>query len=208
MSKQARNVLTGILVMALAAITCTMPAYVKEPETALSAQEIADTAVAKALAVVPSATPAGPIPVVPSPTFTQTPQQCSATVTANTDANIRMGPGTGYAIAGSLPLGGTASVAGRNDASTWWYIVFAGAPGGYAWIAGSVVTASCIPPVVQVVAAPPLPTAPAATETPKLLLAPWIVPGFELHIVPTATLIPVLEIPDFPDFQMPSFPFP
>jgi hypothetical protein len=86
-------------------------------------------------------------------------------VTSNTDVNVRVGPGTAYDIIGYLPTGGTAPIAGRNDASTWWYIEFAAGSGGHAWIAGSVTTASCLPDVVQVVAAPPLPTA-APTEVP------------------------------------------
>ena len=48
--------------------------------------------------------------------------------------------------------GQTATIVGRNDAYTWWYIDYPAA-GGNAWIAGSVVTSSCVPSVVQVVAA-------------------------------------------------------
>jgi uncharacterized protein YraI len=90
---------------------------------------------------------------------------CVPLVTATVDANVRSGPGTVYDVVGYLPSGGTANIAGRNDANTWWYIVFSGAAGGYAWIAGSVVTASCVPTTVQVVAAPPTPTSPPPTST-------------------------------------------
>jgi hypothetical protein len=86
-------------------------------------------------------------------------------VTANTVANVRVGPATAYDAIGTLPQGGTAKVAGRNDANTWWYIEFAAAVGGHAWIAGSVTIASCLPTTpLPVVAAPPLPTA-APTST-------------------------------------------
>jgi hypothetical protein len=61
-------------------------------------------------------------------------------------------------------LGQTAAIAGRNDVNTWWYIAYPGVSGGYAWIAGSVVTSACVPSVVQVVAAPPLPTAQPVVE--------------------------------------------
>jgi hypothetical protein len=84
--------------------------------------------------------------------------------TANTDVNVRTGPSTAYDIIGYLPTGGTAPIAGRNDVNTWWYIDFAAGPGGHAWVAGSVTTATCLPSVVQVVAAPPLPTAEPTTE--------------------------------------------
>jgi uncharacterized protein YraI len=92
------------------------------------------------------------------PGLTPTPTQCSPLVTSTTNANVRSGPGTAYEIVGALPQGQTAIIAGRNDASTWWYISYPSG-GSYAWIAGSVVTASCAPAIVQVVAAPPLPTA-------------------------------------------------
>lgn len=93
-----------------------------------------------------------------APALTPVPTQCNPLVTSTTNANVRSGPGTAYDIVGALALGQTAVIAGRNDTATWWYIHYPSA-GSYAWIAGSVVTASCVPAVVQVVAAPPLPTA-------------------------------------------------
>ena len=133
--------------------------------------ELADTATATATVTPASA----PTENAASPT------PCTALVTATVDANIRSGPGTVYSVVGALPLGRTAKVAGHNDANSWWYIEFAGGLGGHAWIAGSVVTASCLPPVVQVVAAPPTPL-PTATEeitptppegTPDLVAFAW-----------------------------------
>ncbi len=94
----------------------------------------------------------------PVPTVTLAPTQCSPLVTATVNANVRSGPGTAYDIVGALLLGQTATIIGRNDAYTWWYISYP-STGNYAWIAGSVVTSTCVPAVVQVVAAPPLPTA-------------------------------------------------
>lgn len=94
---------------------------------------------------------------MPDPALTPTPTGCNPLVTATVNANVRSGPGTAYDIVGSLALGQTAAIVGRNDAYTWWYINYP-STGGYAWIAGSVVTASCVPSIVQVVAAPPLPT--------------------------------------------------
>ena len=84
---------------------------------------------------------------------------CTPMVTATVNANVRLGPGTAYDIVGALTLGQSAAIVGRNDAYTWWYIDYPGAAGNHAWIAGSVVTGSCVPAEVQVVAAPPLPTA-------------------------------------------------
>ena len=206
---RARRTLLGTLVLALAIMACTMPAAVQAPR--LSDQEIADTAVAKALAAIaPSATPVGVPTATDTPTATATNvpvAQCSPTVTAITDANVRAGPGTGYSIVGALPTGGVAAVAGRNDSNTWWFIQFAGGSGGYAWIAGSVVTPACIPSVVQVVAAPPLPTAPAqATDSGGLFVFPGLLGP--LHILPSAT--PTFDWSSFqiPDFNLPDLPFP
>src|SRR5512133_2559093 len=58
----------------------------------------------------------------PTPTFTTSPTPCVGMVTANTVANVRVGPATAYDAIGTLPQGGTAKVAGRNDANTWWYM--------------------------------------------------------------------------------------
>ncbi len=97
------------------------------------------------------------------PTFTPLPTQCSPSVTSTVNANVRSGPGTAYDIVGSLMLGQSVTIVGRNDACTWWYINYPTA-GSYAWIVGSVVTTSCLPAVVQVVAAPPLPTSEPLTD--------------------------------------------
>jgi hypothetical protein len=104
-----------------------------------------------------------------TPTETPSPTPCIPLATANTNANVRKGPDTAYDITGFLEQGKSAEVAGRNDANTWWYIKYADASGGHAWIAGSVVTTSCLPAVVQVVEAPPLPptATPTNTEVPE-----------------------------------------
>lgn len=122
------------------------------------------TASAKLTEIAGSAVPI--IATTTMPTFTSTPDSvsipvsgpCGPTVTATVNANVRSGPGTAYDTVGSLMLGQTATIAGRNDANTWWYIDYPGISGGHAWIAGSVVTASCVPDAIQIVAAPPLPT--------------------------------------------------
>lgn len=114
---------------------------------------------------------------VPTSTDTPIPTACTPMVTATTDANVRSGPDVAYDVVGSLSLGGTAVVAGRNDANTWWYIEYASVSGGHAWISGSVATSSCLPAVVQLVAAPPLPTLPPATNTPLVIILPPPVAG-------------------------------
>ncbi len=135
-----------------------------ELTTAAKLTEIAAASAAVATATVAPVSAATETPD-PALLVTPSPTPCEALVTANTVANVRVGPGTAYDIVGALSQGATARIAGRNDANTWWYIEYTGGVGGHAWIAGSVTTAACLPAVVQVVAAPPLPTAaPTATE--------------------------------------------
>jgi len=128
-------------------------------EAAGSAVPSSDNAPDESLTSIPTATP--------TPTLSPTP--CIPLATANTNANVRKGPDTAYGITGFLEQGKSAEVAGRNDANTWWYIKYADASGGHAWIAGSVVTTSCLPAVVQVVEASPLPptATPTNTEVPE-----------------------------------------
>jgi hypothetical protein len=175
-----RGLMVGMIVWLLT-ITCNLPNAVPQvsAEPTLSAEDLAATAVSIALTAQAGSNTAQPTPP-PAPQPTQSsapptpepsPTQCYALVTANTNANVRNGPGTAYDAVGYLPIGGTARVAGQNDARTWWYIEFAGGPGGYAWIAGSVTTSACIPAVLQVVAAPPLPTA-----VPQIYLLLWYCP--------------------------------
>ena len=155
-------------------IACNLP-MVAAPggsEPTLSLQDMAATAVELTLAAraggAVTDTPLPPLPEVTSTltstpgatvtsTFTGTP--CVPTTTANSvDVNVRSGPSTAYDIVGALPTGSSARVYGQNNSRTWWYIEFPGGSGRYAWVAGSVTTASCIPDNLQYVAAPPLPT--------------------------------------------------
>ncbi len=136
--------LTGTLLVSIlfAATSCNLPSAVPQLPEQVLLVVTATPPNTQAVAAVPATNTVGAIAAA-----------CYPMITANVDANIRKGPDTVYEI----PQGGTAKVAGRNDANTWWYIEFAGGVGGYAWIAGSITTASCLPSVVQVVAAPPPP---------------------------------------------------
>lgn len=190
MPKQIRIVLPVIVVAILALGSCrNFPKAVQAPE--LSSDDIANTAVAKVFAGQTAAAPAAAdIPVaeeLPAPTVAPNPTACGATVTALTNANVRGGPGTDYDVVGNLPIGATAPVAGRNGDSSWWYIQFAGGSGGFAWIAASVVSSACIPPALQVVAGPPLPT---ATPT-----GVWTLPLQQLRRFPSPTPTNVWTLP-------------
>ena len=137
-----------ILALCLAGMSCTCPLFT-------ATQGATPTAVAGSIQsnteLTPGTAPETAAPVVAPPT------SCTSTVVANTPINVRKGPGTVYDTIGSLPAGGSALVAGKNDDSTWWYIEFAGGAGGYAWVSASVVTASCISSTLAIIAAPPTP---------------------------------------------------
>lgn len=159
-----------LAIVATLLVSCNLPTLrsVTGDTSALSVEEISGTSVAATMAYklteIAGTQAAGADAGAAAPEPQAGP--CSAQVTANVDANIRSGPSTAYSVVGLLPYGGTAPLAGRNSENTWWYIEFAGGSGGHAWIAGSVTTASCVPDALQVVAAPPLPVAPAVEEEP------------------------------------------
>ncbi len=135
---------------------------------------------------LPTLAPIGTSAVTPNST------SCAPTVTATTNANVRSGPDIAYDVIGFLTQGGTAKILGRNNANTWWYIEFAGASNRAAWIAGSVVSASCLPSVLQVVAAPPLPTVtPTSTGQPASNLPDLIASGMQYSPNPARNAQPI-----------------
>ena len=156
----SRRWMAGLAIV-LAIVACNMPAATPQAQAPAEANTLAAPAVVEAaVSDVPSATSTSVPPTV-APTATQ----CVPMATANTNVNVRTGPDTAYDVIGFLPTGGTAPIAGQNDNHTWWYIAFAAGAGGHAWIAGSVITASCVPAGLAVVIPPPLPTAVPGTPT-------------------------------------------
>ena len=196
------KILISVLVLFSLLASCNMPAgqvtitgpsevapVSSDPNALATAVEL--TAVARVTEIAGSAVPATlTSTAIPTATWTSVPAvaagPCSPLVTATVNANVRSGPDTAYDIVGSLVLGQTATIVGRNDAYTWWYIDYPGVAGNHAWIAGSVVTSACVPAVVQVVAAPPLPATPTEVvavsdeDDGPLLLQP--VPDLQLAI--------------------------
>jgi len=196
-----RNWIRGLtigMVIWLLIISCTLPSAASE--LSLSALDMTTTAMSIALTAQAGGAPAAIVQATITPTL-----QCFPLATANTDANIRSGPGTAYSIVGLLPSGGTASVAGQNDAHTWWFIEFAGGAGGHAWISGSVTTATCIPSALQVVAAPPLPAEapPSVAEVPAEEAPAEEAPEEEAPPGPLVA-IPDLVLPDLHPLAMPD----
>ena len=116
--------------------------------------------------VPPTDTPIPPTatPVPPSPIPTPIP---SPFALANTDANVRLGPGTTYQVMGALKKGTQVQIVGRNPAGDWWQICCVNGKQG--WVAASVVEEGGRLQDVKVAAnIPPSPTpTPRATSTPQ-----------------------------------------
>ncbi len=165
------RILFSVLAVWLAIISCNLPGGQATQQAGnLSAGELAGTitALASSPQLPPSATftPIGAtLQATEQATVTVTlaPTSCSPIAVANTNANIRNGPGTVYISIDAVTAGTSLPIAGRNAENTWWYISYPSASGGYAWIAMSVVTASCVPAAVTVIAAPPTPLPPSGS---------------------------------------------
>lgn len=66
--------------------------------------------------IFPSETP------IPTPTLLPTETEALTRLTIIQTANCRNGPSTNYMILAQIDEGGSYEIAGRNEASTWWYI--------------------------------------------------------------------------------------
>ena len=153
-----RKLFVSILALWMAVVNCNLPSGTPTEETPTSETGGPASETATFTQVAPGQ---------PTETATLTSTPCSPTVTANLNANIRSGPGTVYDQIGALLTGESATITGKNADGTWWYITKPGLPGGNGWIAGSTVTASCLPASVAVIAAPPTPTPKPASGTCK-----------------------------------------
>ncbi len=176
-----KRVIFSVLILCLSTLACNLPSSAPSTEEPAAGDgSPSPTATFTAIAVESSATA----------TFTPVVEACKPSITTNTDANVRGGPGTVYNIVGAIPQGGTAVVAGKSADGTWWYIEFPGGNGGYGWISGSITTAACIPATLAVIAAPPTPIPPTSTAT--------SIPS----ATPLPTNTPLVLIPVFPLFPI------
>jgi hypothetical protein len=160
--KKTRNPLF-IAVLFLVAISCVCPAFqaTEEEPSGLTSEDQTATALA---AQSQDDTPAtATFTGEPTATDTLTATTCVSTLVTNSSVNIRSGPGLEYPILDAVTQGTNLTVAGKNDTGTWWYIEYPSAPGGYAWISGSVTTATCIPDSLSVIVAPPTPLPPSGS---------------------------------------------
>ncbi len=136
------------------------------------------------------------ITLTATPALSETPTApiaaaCKPTVTTSVVANVRGGPGQVYAVIGTLPQGGTANVAGKSYDNAWWYIEFPAGIGGFAWIAESVTSATCIPDTLASIAAPPAPVAPTGVPNTEVVEAssPTPVSGGGITIIKIPPLL-------------------
>jgi len=92
-------------------------------------------------AVTPAPTIAPTVTLFPTPlpvfTATAVPVKVDLRVTGDL-VNCRFGPGIVYELVNELDAGQSARVAGRNDASNWWYVHDPGNPNGFCWVSANV----------------------------------------------------------------------
>jgi len=93
---------------------------------------------------------------VPTPTPMPTPTPDFVEVTAKASANVRSGPGTAYAKAGTLNAGATYRVTGQSETPGWWQISF---DDKEAWVSADMVDVKGPTEIVAVVKVAPPPTA-------------------------------------------------
>ncbi len=83
----------------------------------------------------PTTEPPTATPEPPTITPTSTPQTPRAI--ANSEVNLRGGPGKAYPVVGKLPAGQETEILGRNASGDWWQLAWPG--GKQAWVTGTVV---------------------------------------------------------------------
>ncbi len=135
---------------------------VNEPRT------VTVNAAAGASTATPTATPQPGTPTATVPT--------APMLTALTDLNVRIGPGTFYDLIGLLPAGGVAEISGRDDTRQWWQIKTELGPEGRAWVIADPQFSKTVNTAnVPVVPAPPTPTG-TPTDTPTATASPSSTP--------------------------------
>jgi uncharacterized protein YraI len=117
------------------------------------------------------------------------------TVNYSGQINVRNGPGTVlYDIIGNMQPGESAKALGVSPGRDWVEIVFPSGPGGIGWVHTSLISIS--PGTLQIVEPPPTVT-PLTTPTIDPTLAAAYVFEPTVTRMPTFTVPPPLEIPQF-----------
>ncbi len=117
-------------------------------------------------------------PTVAVPTVTGTPIKALITVTTEQEQiNVRSGPGIQYPQVGILIAGQQVPAVGRTPGGDWIQVVYAGVPGGKAWVYSGLVNLTGGVPIVE---PPPTPT-PLTTPT----VDPTLAAEFNFEATPT-----------------------
>jgi uncharacterized protein YraI len=113
------------------------PTETASPAPPLQTPVAATTTAEPPTAVPPTDTPAPATATLEPPTVTPTTAPVSPRVIANTNANVRGGPGRTYPVIGNLRTGQEVAITGRNDNGDWWRIAWDGRT--QAWVSGTTV---------------------------------------------------------------------
>jgi hypothetical protein len=114
----------------------------------------------KPTATLIPATPTATVTLIP-PTASPTPTPPQPHVMADSDVNLRSGPGKAYPVVGKLRAGQEVNIIGRNGSGDWWQLSLGGTD--QAWAAGTVV--KVLGPIDTVAVAQNIPP-PPPTNTP------------------------------------------
>ncbi|MBK8821637.1 MAG: SH3 domain-containing protein [Anaerolineales bacterium] len=127
-----KRTFTASLVLALSMLACNLPAGGAATQTPIV---ITTTPGLPTETLIPTQTL---IPTeTPLPTFTPTPTIPIAWP-LDKGVNCRLGPSTDWISIGSLLVGQTATIQGKNGDVTWWYVTTVNDPGKPCWVASSV----------------------------------------------------------------------
>lgn len=154
----------AITLLVLGAASCSAPA-----PAPTQAPIPSDTPTAVASPAQPTAPATATLPPTSTPTLPpSTPTVISATPTVTTTAAftatikstayIRSGPGTAYALLGTLAPGLTVRVTGRNAAKTWLQIDFPAGKTGTGWVPAANTSTVTNTDALAVIAVSPAPT--------------------------------------------------
>ena len=158
--------------------SCTTSIVGDEPDVRLFAILTCDvmTAVSPIVAALPEATTTTEIFEIPTLTPTSSlgaaetldPGAGTFEVDIPGNANCRRGPGSNYDVVTAFTQGQRIRVEGRNNESTWWYVLIPNST-GHCWAAGS--TLALPVPIIEVpiIAAPPTPTVASPPSAPGKL---------------------------------------
>lgn len=171
----------GVRSPKLVAYLAPTPTLTSIPPTSTTAPPTA-TLVPTATPELPTVTPQPSSPTPEPPTATLTPEPQQARVVADSNVNLRGGPGRAYPVIGQMRAGQELAIVARNASGDWWQLAWNAQ--GQAWVAGTVV--SVLGPIDTVTVAQNIPTPPpqpTAAPRPTAAPVPAPVPSVDYRII-------------------------